>query len=109
MREMISTPGREYPEFPAAVSMLPLLTPEDALKQMKLRESRLTEQIAAIDAEFQATADLPRLFKLESEYARLMLDTELSWVRSIIADMESGQITWNQDWMQPDVPPDYDA
>ena len=28
MREMLSTPAQEFPEFPAAVSVLPLLTPE---------------------------------------------------------------------------------
>src|SRR5947209_1996113 len=34
LREMLSTPAQEFPEFPAAVSLLPLLTPEDALHQM---------------------------------------------------------------------------
>src|SRR5262249_4857268 len=47
LREMVSTPAQEYPEFPAAVSLLPLLTPQDALHQMEIRESRLAEQIAA--------------------------------------------------------------
>src|SRR5436190_4906660 len=49
LREMLSTPAQEYPDFPAAVSLLPLLTPEDALQQMVKREARLIEQIAAID------------------------------------------------------------
>src|SRR5258708_955694 len=34
LREMISTPAQEFPDFPAAVSLIPLLTPEDALNQM---------------------------------------------------------------------------
>src|SRR5579871_6433557 len=34
MREIISRPGMEYPEFPAAVSFLPLLAPHDALRQL---------------------------------------------------------------------------
>ena len=31
MREMLSTPAQEFPQFPAALSLLPLLTPGDAL------------------------------------------------------------------------------
>src|SRR5215468_10870059 len=40
LREMVSTPTQEFPEFPAAISLLPLLTPEDALHQMELRETK---------------------------------------------------------------------
>src|SRR5205814_6520338 len=56
LREMLSTPAQEYPEFPAAVSLLPLLTPEDALYQLQTREVRLTDQIASIDKELETYA-----------------------------------------------------
>jgi DNA-binding PadR family transcriptional regulator len=105
MREMLSEPAQEFPEFPAAVSLLPLLTPEDALRQMEQREAKLVRQIAAIDKEMQAVEGLPRLFLLESEYMRKMLDTELAWVHSVIADLRSGQLTWTQEWMNSAVPP----
>jgi DNA-binding PadR family transcriptional regulator len=107
LRDMISAPAQEFPEFPAAVSLLPLLTPEDALQQMELREARLTEHIAQMDQELQA--DIPRLFLLESEYLRTILEAELQWTRSIIADLRSGTLTWNHDWMQASAPPDGDA
>ncbi len=109
LRDMLSTPAQEFPEFPAAVSLLPLLTPEDALRQLELREARLIGQIASIDEEVQTyAATLPRLFMLESEYLRVTLEAELNWVRSIIADLRSGQLTWNQEWMRPSAPPETD-
>src|SRR5215475_1793432 len=78
MREMLSTPAQEFPEFPAAVSMLPLLTPADAIHQLEIRAAKLAEQIVAIDHEIQTySASLPRLFLLESEYLRIVLDAEL--------------------------------
>src|SRR5215211_7812241 len=46
LRGMLSTPAQEFPEFPAAVSLLPLLTTEDAVRQMEIREGRLLEQLA---------------------------------------------------------------
>jgi len=105
LREMLSTPAQEFPDFPAAVSLIPLLTPEDALQQMVIRETKLTEQLAAVDKDMQAF-DLPRLFLLESEYIRTVLEAELKWVRALIADLRSGQITWNQEWMRPFIPPE---
>jgi DNA-binding PadR family transcriptional regulator len=107
LREMLSTPAQEYPEFPAAVSLLPLLTPEDALRQLEMREARLTDRIATIDKEIETYAvSLPRLFLLEAEYMRTVLEAELRWVRSIIADLRSGELTWNQEWMRPYVTPE---
>src|SRR5262249_55058437 len=75
MREMLSTPDQDFPEFPAAISLLPLLTPEDAIQQLEIREKRLSDQIAAMDAGMQQAdaAALARLFLLEFEYMRVML------------------------------------
>jgi len=107
LREMLSAPAQEFPEFPAAVSLLPVLAPEDALRQMELREARLGERIAAIDREIQTyAAGLPRLFLLESEYMRAMLEAELKWVRQVIADLRSGQLSWNDEWMRSFAPPE---
>ncbi len=107
LREMLSNPAQEYPEFPAAVSLLPLLTPEDALRQMEIREARLTDRLGSIDKEIETYAvSLPRLFLLESEYMRSVLEAELKWVRLIIADLRSGELSWNQEWMRPLVPPE---
>ncbi len=103
LREMLSTPAQEFPEFPAAVSLLPLLKPEDALRQLELRAVRLNEQMAAIEAELGM--DLPRLFLLEAEYLRATLQAELAWVRSVSADLRSGKLTWTEDWARPAGPP----
>jgi DNA-binding PadR family transcriptional regulator len=110
MREMLSTPAQEFPEFPAAVSLLPLLTPEDALHQLQIREARLTDRIASIAEEIQANAaGLPRLFLLESEYVRTVLEAELNWVRSVIADLLSGRLDWTQEWSRPSGPPEAES
>ncbi len=107
LREMLATPAQEFPEFPAAVSLLPLLAPEDALQQLEIREARLTDRIALIDAEVQTNAvSLQRLFLLESEYMRAILEAELRWVRSVIADLRSGQLAWGEEWMRPFVLPE---
>jgi DNA-binding PadR family transcriptional regulator len=102
MRESLSTLASEFPEFPAAVSFLPILMPDDVVRQMEIREAKLTAEITVIDEEVRTYSNsLPRLFLLESEYARIMLEAELKWVRSVIADLRSGQLHWTHDWMPP--------
>jgi len=107
LREMLSTPAQEFPEFPAAVSLLPLLTPEDVLHQLEIREARLTEQITSIDREVKAhAASISRLFLLESDYQRIMFVSERKWVRSVMMDLKRGQLKWNREWMRPLVSPE---
>ena len=109
LREMLSMPAQEFPVFPAAVSLLPLLRPEDVLHQLEMREARLTDQITSVDEELNTNAvGLPRLFLLESEYIRTMLEAELKWIRSVIADLRSGKLIWDEEWMRPSVPPESD-
>src|SRR5215211_308340 len=43
MHEVLSAPAQEFPEFPAAVSLLALLTPEEALRQLETRVVALEE------------------------------------------------------------------
>jgi DNA-binding PadR family transcriptional regulator len=93
LRDMLATPAQDYPEFPAAVSLLPLLTPDDARHHLEIRAAKLADRISSID-QVNQVADVPRLFLLESEYLRLMLETELNWVQSVIADLREGRLTW---------------
>ena len=101
MHEMLSTPVREFPAFPAVLAHLPLLTPEDARVQLDQRVQVLAAEIERIDAELRNSIDLvPRLFLLELEYLRAVVNTELTWVQSIVEELVTGQLTWNEEWLR---------
>jgi DNA-binding PadR family transcriptional regulator len=101
MREGLSTPAREFPAFPVVLAYLSLLTPEDAQAQLGLRAQVLAAEIERIDAELRRAIDLvPRLFLLELEYLRALVNTEFTWVQAIIEDLVSGQLTWNEEWLR---------
>jgi DNA-binding PadR family transcriptional regulator len=97
LREMLRTAGGEYPEFIAAVSVMMLLEPDDARAQLELRAERLAAALADTESEMASVPDLPRLFLLEEEYRRAVLETELAWVRGVIADLREGRLTWSQE------------
>jgi DNA-binding PadR family transcriptional regulator len=101
MRELLSTPVREYPAFPAVLAYLSLLTPDDARVQLSQRVQALAAEIERIDGELhKGTGLIPRLFLLELEYLRARLNTELAWTQSIVEELMTGQLTWNEEWLR---------
>jgi DNA-binding PadR family transcriptional regulator len=102
LREQLAQPAREFPAFPAALSFLPLLTPEDVRRQLDIRVVTLEHELARHDAATASAQDMqvPRLFLLEGELVRAQLVTEVEWVRGVIADLKDQRITWSGPWLE---------
>jgi DNA-binding PadR family transcriptional regulator len=100
LRRILSTPSPEFPAFPAAVSFLALLTPQDASSQLETREQALSRELARLESDFQTWAHLPRLFLLEEELVKATREAELKWVRELIEDLRSGAVTWSEEWLR---------
>ena len=100
LSELVATPTKEYLQFEAALSFLPVLPPEDAVVLLTQRAQALELKLAQ-DRGAQRLADdmgLPRLFVLESEYVIHLLEAELEWVRLLIKDIESGALNGLDGW-----------
>jgi DNA-binding PadR family transcriptional regulator len=101
LREMLSDPGGQYPEFIAALSLLFGLPVEEARTQLELRAERIAAQLTETERGLDAAPPgLPRLFVLEEEYRRTMLQAELGWLRGVIADLTDGRLTWTEEWLR---------
>src|SRR5918994_2089842 len=102
MNEALSTRARGFPAFPVAVSLLGLLTPEEALRQLETRVAALQDEVARIDSQYgrAAAEGLPRLFLLETEYQRATLKAELEWVRTVVNDLRTGRLAWSEEWLR---------
>ncbi|MFN8440806.1 MAG: PadR family transcriptional regulator [Caldilineaceae bacterium] len=104
LRQMLSTPASEFPEFPAALAYLPLLSVEDATLQLQTRTQVLAAEHKRIDGQLrEAAQSIPRLFLIETEYMLSMLATELAWVNSLIHDLQTGKLTWSDAWKAESV------
>src|SRR6266704_72865 len=100
MRDMLATPARDFPGFPAALAFLPLLEADDVAAQLDGRAASLERELARIEAAMAATADfLPRVFVIEDEYRTALLRTELSFVLSLAADLREGRLGWSEEWL----------
>jgi DNA-binding PadR family transcriptional regulator len=86
LSELVSTPVKEYAQFEAALSLLAVLPPGDALRLLTERRARLTLQVSAARSLQAAAAreGLPRLFHLEGEYVNRLREAELRYVEELI-------------------------
>jgi DNA-binding PadR family transcriptional regulator len=100
LREMLRSTSGEFPDFIAAVSVLFGLAPEDAREQLELRAEKLAAELADTKAQLPGNPNLPRLFLLEEEYRRAVLDAEVAWLRGVIDDLREGRLTWSEQWLR---------
>lgn len=93
LTKMLPVPAREFPEFPAALAFLAVLTPEAVRSLLERRIEAQRERLDAIRS--QAPPGLPRLFLIEDEYRAAMLTAEIAWLRGVVADLANGTLTWD--------------
>ena len=89
---------KEYPQFEAALTLLPILGPAQVLGLLRDRISALEETLTAERAELASFTWLPRLFVVESEYHLAMGEAELAWVRGIAHELEDGSFPGMDEW-----------
>jgi DNA-binding PadR family transcriptional regulator len=97
--EMLAKPKQEFPEFPAALSFLVMLTPEETLKVFSDRAESLRASLREIDAIMSVEAEhrLPRVTMLETEYQRVTTSAQLAWLDAVIADLRAGRLAWSSE------------
>ena len=99
MRDLVGTPVKEYPRFEAALSLLPILPPDEAKALLQDRARLLQQEVervrrASAEASGQEGA---RLFLIEGEYYADMCDAERKWVLGLIRLMDTSP-DFTRDW-----------
>jgi DNA-binding PadR family transcriptional regulator len=89
MRELVSSPAKEYPMYEAALSLLPVLPPEEVIDLLEIRIGLLDKTVEEIDEQDRICREmkLPRLFSLESEYFKAVTLAELKFTRDLLSDI----------------------
>lgn len=102
MGELVSRPVKEYTQFEAGLSLIGVLTPEEAvgllMERCRLLEIEI-EQAGAVRS-YARGEKLPKLFMIEFEYRNMLRAAELSWVRELIDDIAAGRLDGLDLWRQ---------
>ena len=98
LADMVATPRNEFPQFPAALSFLMLLGPQEALVVLEKRAEALRQSLATLEGELETYAGtLPRVTLLDDEYQRAITAAELTWVSGVTDDLRAGTLSWSDE------------
>jgi DNA-binding PadR family transcriptional regulator len=93
--DMLATPRNEFPRFPAALSFIMLLEPQEAEACLRTRAQFLAATLESLDGTLgQHSGSLPRVTLLETEYLRAVAAAEMAWVSGVLSDLERGALGW---------------
>jgi DNA-binding PadR family transcriptional regulator len=93
---MLAVPRSEYPDFPAALSFAMLLGPEAVRDELSQRLAAVRARLAHLDSQIeQHRQEMPRITSIETEYQRAVTDAEVRWLSSVIDDLTSGALSWD--------------
>jgi DNA-binding PadR family transcriptional regulator len=96
LEEMLSVPRYEFPEFPAALSFLMMISPDRALELLEQRRVLLADRVTELDVELAGYAGrLPRVALVETEYLRAVTAAEAQWVATAVSDLREGRLAWS--------------
>jgi len=100
MSELLAEPVKEYPQFEAALSLLPVVHPDKVVALLRVRVGLLEKEIADLRLllDLASKAGLPRLLLIEGEYHEALRRTELAWVRELAGELEAGALEGQAEW-----------
>jgi DNA-binding PadR family transcriptional regulator len=102
LSELLCRPVKEFTQFEAGLSLLPVLPPNDVKSLLEERCRRLEVEIGQYHSlrKLVSSERVPRLFWIESEYRITLREAELNWTRGLIADLASGSLEGMERWTE---------
>jgi DNA-binding PadR family transcriptional regulator len=96
--EILRTPAPEYPVFPVALAEAHNLPKVDVLALLRERVAHLEHDLADIEAMGRWTGlnAVPRRYWIVIPYLRATTAAELAWVSDFIAELDSGEMEWEE-------------
>jgi len=92
MRDLVGEPVKEYPQFEAALCLLPVLPPDEALALLRQRLTRIDAKATELEGQsaHPAVQNLPPLFLVENEYRLALVKAEQRFIAELITRIENG-------------------
>ena len=102
MSELLCRPVKEFTQFEAGLSLLPVLPPNDVKSLLEERCRRLEVEIEQYRnlRKLVSSERVPRLFWIESEYRVTLREAELNWTRGLIVDLANGSLEGMERWVE---------
>jgi len=92
MTDLVSEPVKEYPQFEAALCLLPVLPPEPVQALLRRRLQSIERNVTALARQIKdlGRQGLPPLFVVETEYRLAMMKAEQHYVAGLVRRIDAG-------------------
>jgi DNA-binding PadR family transcriptional regulator len=100
MRELLSQPVKEYPQFTAGLALAGVLPPAEVAELLSERARRLEQEVGNRRSQMQVhmQGGLARLFLIEEEHRLVLAEAELQWVRELAREIREGTLDGIDMW-----------
>jgi DNA-binding PadR family transcriptional regulator len=91
MAELLGRAAKEFPQFEAGLSLMGVLPPPRVVELLHERVAALQARLSELDAIVEAATrnGVPRIFLVEMDYERALVDTDCAFTEQLAADIES--------------------
>jgi DNA-binding PadR family transcriptional regulator len=100
LEALLGTTTKEYPQFEAGLALMGVLAPERVIELLRARAALLE-----VDAQrLQSIVDtvvaqhVPRVFLVEMDYERALVEADLAFTRRLADELEAGAIDGVDEW-----------
>jgi DNA-binding PadR family transcriptional regulator len=101
LSDLLGNPVKEYPQFEAALSLLPALTPERAVELLEARIVRLDREVERVRTDLaRSAAQVPRLFLIEADFYTASLSAERAFVAALVEEITNGTLDGLKFWKE---------
>lgn len=99
LSELLAVPKKEYTQFEAGLSFMPSLPRDEVIQLLRTRCDLLRQEIEQTHSFADAVSNIavPRLFRIESEYALMLRQAELEWVTELVTQIKDGTLLLSEE------------
>jgi DNA-binding PadR family transcriptional regulator len=102
LSELFALPVKEYTQFEAALSLMPVLAPDNVLRLLQTRRMRLDVEMVGTRAVLADLTNrgLPYLFAVEADYVLALREAEAKFVDMLIEGIRNGSLDGLAVWQR---------
>jgi DNA-binding PadR family transcriptional regulator len=100
LAELLGTAAKEFPQFEAGLSLMGALPPARVVQLLQQRTAALQARLSELDAILEAATrnGVPRVFLVEVDYERAIVEADCAFTEQLAADIESEQLDGVSFW-----------
>lgn len=100
LSELFATPVKEFTQFEAALSLMPVLPPDSVVRLLQARRTRLEAEIVGTRAVLDEMANrgMPYLLAIEADYVLVLREAEAKFVDRLINRIGDGTLDGVDIW-----------